>query len=132
MNVELPSNATSLLTNTAGYHLLMFADFSYQTRFCYNLYITLRTAFLLEPNKYPNEELARLLDMTYEFLRYLQHGIPVVTRFLDDYFSFRMITIHQSKLIELTQWIPLSFTGSYFYFFFFLIKILHFLIIFSF
>ncbi|XP_043463621.1 uncharacterized protein LOC122499371 [Leptopilina heterotoma] len=110
INVELPCNATSLLTNTAGYHLLMFADISYQNRFSYNLYITLRRAFLFEPEKYPKQELARLLDMTYEFLRYLQHGIPVVTRFLHDYFLYRMTTEHQSKLLALTQWIPLSFT----------------------
>lgn len=110
VNVELPCNATSLLTNTAGYHLLMFANFSYQNRFSYNLYITLRRAFLLEPDKYPKEELAKLLDMTYEFLRYLQHGIPIVTRFLDEYLACRMATEHQSKILALTQWIPLSFT----------------------
>lgn len=40
-NVELPCNAVSLLTNTAGYHLLTYADFQYQSRFSYNLYNTL-------------------------------------------------------------------------------------------
>lgn len=31
-NVELPCNAISLLANMAGYHLLTYADFQYQSK----------------------------------------------------------------------------------------------------
>lgn len=41
LNTELPCNAISLLANTAGYHLLTFANSHYQSRFSYNLYNTL-------------------------------------------------------------------------------------------
>lgn len=40
-SVELPCNAVSLLSNMAGYHLLTYANFQYQSRFSYNLYNTL-------------------------------------------------------------------------------------------
>lgn len=41
LSIELPCNAISLLSNTAGYHLLTFSNFQYQSRFSYNLYNTL-------------------------------------------------------------------------------------------
>ena len=42
----MPSNAVSLLANTAGYHFLTFASFQYQSRFSYNLYNTLQRGTL--------------------------------------------------------------------------------------
>ncbi|XP_033229073.1 uncharacterized protein LOC117180692 [Belonocnema kinseyi] len=109
-SVELPCNATSLLTNMAGYHLLMFADFEYQNRFSYNLYNMLRRAFLIEPGMYSREELDKLLDMTYDFLCYVQHGIPVVSRFLDEYLACGTGE-HHPKLLALLQWTSLSTSG---------------------
>ena len=50
-SLELPCNTTSLLTNMAGYHLLMFADFDHQDRFSYNLYNTLRRGMLKKTYK---------------------------------------------------------------------------------
>ena len=59
---------------------------------------------------YPREELDKLLDMTYEFLRYIQHGIPMVSRFLDEYLACRMGE-HHPKLLALLQWTSLSTSG---------------------
>ncbi|XP_076624927.1 centromere protein I [Colletes latitarsis] len=102
-SMELPCNAISLLVNTAGYHLLTFSDFHYQSRFSYNLYNTLIRAFILENEKFPDEEINALLDMTAEFSRYMQQGIPVVNRFLDEYFYFNTGE-YRSKLLILLQW----------------------------
>ncbi|KZC12731.1 Centromere protein I, partial [Dufourea novaeangliae] len=103
-SVELPCNAISLLANTAGYHLLTFADFHYQSRFCYNLYNTLIRAFILEDEKFSDEEINKLLDMTAEFSRYMQQGIPVVNHFLNEYLYFNTGE-YQSKLLALLQWV---------------------------
>ncbi|XP_076647253.1 centromere protein I [Halictus rubicundus] len=105
-SMELPCNAISLLTNTAGYHLLTFADFHYQSRFAYNLYNTLIRAFIVEREKFSEEEINKLLDMTVEFSRYMQQGILVVGRFLDEYLYFNTGE-HQSKLLALLQWMTL-------------------------
>ncbi|XP_076282987.1 centromere protein I [Lasioglossum baleicum] len=102
-NMELPCNAISLLTNTAGYHLLTFADFHYQSRFAYNLYNTLIRAFIVESEKFSEEEKNKLLDMTVEFSRYMQQGMLVVGRFLDEYLYLNTGE-HQSKLLALLQW----------------------------
>ncbi|XP_076390259.1 centromere protein I isoform X2 [Megachile rotundata] len=108
LSVELPCNAISLLTNTAGYHLLTFADFQYQSRFSYNLYNTLVRALMLENEKFSVEEINKLLDMTIEFSRYMQQGVLVVNRFLNEYLYFNTGE-YQSKLLMLLQWMtPIS------------------------
>lgn len=84
-NVELPANATSLLTNTAGYHFLTFTNYEYQSRFSHNLYNTLRRAFIMENGRFSYNQKKQLLEMTTEFCRYMQQGIPVVIRFLQEY-----------------------------------------------
>ena len=104
LNTELPCNAISLLANTAGYHLLTFANSHYQSRFSYNLYNTLIRALILENERIPPKEIDNLLDMTAEFLRYMQQGIPVVNHFLDEYLYFNTGE-YQSKLLALVQWI---------------------------
>ncbi|CAK9816614.1 Centromere protein I [Anthophora quadrimaculata] len=103
LNIELPCKAISLLSNTAGYHLLTFADVQYQSRFSYNLYNTLIRALMLENDKFSVKEIDRLLDMTVEFSRYMQQGIPVVNHFLDAYLYFNTGE-YQSKLLALLQW----------------------------
>ena len=103
LDIELPSNAVSLLVNTAGHHLLTFADSHYQSKFSYNLYNTLIRALILENEKIPPEEINNFLDMTAEVSRYMQQGIPIVTRFLDEYLYFNTGE-YQSKLLALIQW----------------------------
>ncbi|XP_043800263.1 centromere protein I-like [Apis laboriosa] len=103
LSVELPCNAISLLSNTAGYHLLTFSNFQYQSRFSYNLYNTLIRAFMLENEKFSMEEINKLLDMTIEFSRYMQQDIPVVNHFLSEYLYFNTGE-YQSKLLMLLQW----------------------------
>ena len=56
-----------LPANTAGHHLLTFANSHYQSRFPYNLYNTLIKALILGNEKIPLEEINNLLDMTAEF-----------------------------------------------------------------
>ncbi|KOC59649.1 Centromere protein I [Habropoda laboriosa] len=110
LSIELPCKAISLLSNTAGYHLLTFADFEYQSRFSYNLHNTLTRAFMFENDKFSMKDIDRLLDMTVEFSRYMQQGIPVVNHFLDAYLYFNTGE-HQSKLLALLQWmtsVPVS------------------------
>ena len=104
LNTELPCNAISLLANTAGYHLLTFANSHYQSRFSYSLYNTLIRALILENERIPPEEINNLLDMTAEFSRYMQQGIPVANHFLDEYLYFNTGE-YQSKLLALIQWI---------------------------
>nr|XP_033333376.1 uncharacterized protein LOC117224507 [Megalopta genalis] len=106
-NLELPCTAISLLANTAGYHLLTYADFHYQSRFAYNLYNTLIRALILEGEKFSEEEINNLLDMTVQFLRYMQQGILVVGRFLGEYLYFNTGE-HQSKILALLQWMTLA------------------------
>ncbi|XP_076767150.1 centromere protein I [Xylocopa sonorina] len=103
LSVELPCNAVSLLSNSAGYHLLTFADFQYQSRFSYNLYNTLMRALILENEVFSMEEINMLLDMTIEFSRYMQQGIPVVNRFLDEYLYLNSGE-YELKLLALIQW----------------------------
>ncbi|KAK1138121.1 hypothetical protein K0M31_002605 [Melipona bicolor] len=103
LNVELPCNAVSLLSNTAGYHLLTFADFQYQSRFSYNLYNTLVRAFMLENEKFSMEEINKLLDVTIEFSRYIQQDVLVVNRFLDEYLYFNTGE-YLTKFLALLQW----------------------------
>ncbi|PBC28501.1 Centromere protein I [Apis cerana cerana] len=103
LSIELPCNAISLLSNTAGYHLLTFSNFQYQSRFSYNLYNTLIRAFMLENEKFSMEEINKLLDMTIEFSRYMQQDIPVVNHFLGEYLYFNTGE-YQSKLLMLLQW----------------------------
>lgn len=103
LNVELPCNAVSLLSNTAGYHLLTFADFQYQSRFSYNLYNTLVRAFMLENEKFSMEEINKLLDVTIEFSRYIQQDVLVVNRFLNEYLYFNTGE-YLTKFLALLQW----------------------------
>ena len=52
----------------------------------------------------------QLLDMTIEFSRYMQEGIPVVNRFLIEYFEYRSDD-YRSKWLQLLEWctsIPVS------------------------
>ncbi|CAL1684747.1 unnamed protein product [Lasius platythorax] len=102
-NVELPCNAVSLLANMAGYHLLTYADFQYQSRFSYNLYNTLIRAFILENGKFSKEEMDRFLSMTIEFSRYMQEEILVVKLFFDEYLYYNTGE-HLPKLLNLLQW----------------------------
>ncbi|XP_076669600.1 centromere protein I [Andrena cerasifolii] len=104
VNAELPCNAISLLANTAGYHLLTFANSHYQSRFSYNLYNTLIRALILENERISPKEINNLLDMTAEFSRYMQQGIPVVNHFLDEYLYLNTGE-YQSKSLALIQWI---------------------------
>lgn len=103
LNIEMPCNAVSLLGNTAGYHLLTFANFHYQRKFSYNLYNTFIQAFMLESEQISTEEKDKLLEMTIEFSRYMQQGILVVKHFLGEYLDFNTGS-HRSKLLGLLQW----------------------------
>lgn len=102
-NVELPSNAVSLLSNTAGYHLLTCADVQYQSRFAYNLYNALLIGLTLEPDRVHPEDMNKLLDMTIEFSRYIQQSIPTVNHFMHEYFYFNMEE-YRSKFLALLEW----------------------------
>ncbi|GAB1860999.1 Centromere protein I-like [Camponotus japonicus] len=102
-NVELPCNAVSLLANMAGYHLLTYADFQYQSRFSYNLYNTLIRAFILENGKFSKEEMDKFLSMTIEFSRYMQQEILVVKLFFDEYLYYNTGE-HLPQLLNLLQW----------------------------
>lgn len=102
-DVELPCNTVSLLANMAGYHLLTYADFQYQSRFSYNLYNTLIRAFILENGKFSKEEMDQLLSMTIEFSRYMQQEILVVKLFFDEYLYYNTGE-HLPKLLNLLQW----------------------------
>lgn len=101
--VKFPANATSLLTSVIGYHLLTYADSNYQQKFMHNLYYTLWRSFIFENGKYTNEEMNKILDMTLEFSRYMQHGIPVVNYFINEYLSC-FVDEHHLKLLSLVQW----------------------------
>jgi len=101
--IELPCNAASLLANMAGYHLLTYADFQYQSRFSYNLYNTLTRAFILENGKYSEEEIDKFLTMTSEFSRYMQEGILVIKLFFHEYLYYNTGE-HLLKLLDLLQW----------------------------
>ncbi|EZA56256.1 Centromere protein I [Ooceraea biroi] len=101
--IELPCNAVSLLANMAGYHLLTYAEFQYQSRFSYNLYNTLTRAFILENGKFSEEEMDKFLTMTVEFSRYIQEGILVVKLFFDEYLYYNTGE-HLLKLLDLLQW----------------------------
>ncbi len=105
--VKLPCFATSLLTNTIGYHLLTYADLEYQERFISNLYYTLWKAFIFENGRYTEEEMNQVLEMTLEFSRYMQHGVSIVSHFINDYLSF-CVSNHQMQLIALMQWSTVS------------------------
>ncbi|KAM0733058.1 Centromere protein I [Formica fusca] len=102
-NVELPCNAVSLLANMAGYHLLTYADFQYQSRFSYNLYNTLTRAFILENGKFSKEEMDKFLSMTIEFSRYMQEEILVVKLFFDEYLYYNTGE-YLPQLLNLLQW----------------------------
>ncbi|XP_046813147.1 centromere protein I-like isoform X3 [Vespa crabro] len=102
-SIELPCNAISLLVNMAGYHLLTYANFHFQSRFSYNLYNTLRRAFILERGKFSETEMEKLLDMTVEFCKYMQQGILVVNLFIDEYLYLNSRE-HDTKILELLQW----------------------------
>ncbi|XP_012527301.1 centromere protein I [Monomorium pharaonis] len=102
-NIELPCNAVSLLANMAGYHLLTYADFQYQSRFSYNLYNILTRAFILENGKFSEEEMNKFLTMTVEFSRYMQEGILIVKLFFDEYLYYNSGE-HLLKLFDLLQW----------------------------
>ncbi|XP_066599596.1 centromere protein I-like [Prorops nasuta] len=106
LNVDLPCNATSLLANMAGYHLLTFADFQYQSRFSYNLYNTFRRACILEREKYSEEEIKQLFNMTAEFCRYMQQGVKVVDLFFNEYLDFN-IGEFNLEFLNLLPWMTL-------------------------
>lgn len=101
--VDLPTNATSLLANAAGYHFLTYAHYEYQSRFSHNLYSTLRRAFIIESGKFSNSQKKLLLDMTTECCCYMQQGIPVVVRFLIEYLPIENGE-YRSKLLLLMEW----------------------------
>ncbi|CAD6227645.1 GSCOCG00001325001-RA-CDS [Cotesia congregata] len=101
--LELPSNAISLLANNAGYHCLTFANYEFQSRFSFNLYLALRRAFIIENNAFSSEQKAQLLDMTTEFCKYMKQGIPVVLRFFMEYTAYDSGEF-RSKLLNLFEW----------------------------
>ncbi|XP_015175548.1 PREDICTED: centromere protein I-like [Polistes dominula] len=105
-SIELPCNAISLLVNTAGYHLLTYADFNFQIRFSYNLYNTLRRAFILERGNFSETEMETLLDMTVQFCKYMQQGIFVVNLFIEEYLYLNSRE-HFSKILEILQWMTI-------------------------
>ncbi|KAK0172686.1 hypothetical protein PV328_005975 [Microctonus aethiopoides] len=102
-DIELPSNAASLLANNAGYHFLTYASYEYQNRFSHNLYNTLRRAFIIEGNKFSPSQKGELLDMTVEFCRYMKQGIPVVIRFLMEYLPLESGE-YRDKILSLLEW----------------------------
>ncbi|KAJ8668120.1 hypothetical protein QAD02_009783 [Eretmocerus hayati] len=101
--IKLPCNATSLLKNVIGYHLLMYTDLKYQHRFMHNLYFTLWKSFIFEKGKYSNEEMDALLKMTAEFCSYMQNGISIVNYFINEYFTC-CTNDYDEKLLSLIQW----------------------------
>ncbi|XP_043490516.1 centromere protein I-like isoform X2 [Polistes fuscatus] len=105
-SIELPCNAISLLVNTVGYHLLTYADFNFQIRFSYNLYNTLRRAFILERGNFSEIEMETLLDMTVQFCKYMQQGILVVNLFIEEYLYLNSRE-HFSKILEILQWMTI-------------------------
>ena len=105
--VKLPCNSTSLLTNSIGYHLLTFANIEYQQRFMHNLYYTFWRSFIFEKGRYSDEEMNKILDMTLEFCKYMQHGIPIVNYFINEYLSCYMDEYHM-KFLSLMQWSSVS------------------------
>ncbi|XP_011505283.1 PREDICTED: centromere protein I-like [Ceratosolen solmsi marchali] len=105
--IQLPTNTTSLLANKIGHHLLTFADFEYQQRFIHNLYYTLWKSFIFENGRYFNEEMNKIIDMTIEFFRYMQHGISIVNYFINEYLSC-YIEEYNLKLLSLMQWSSVS------------------------
>ncbi|KAI4492270.1 hypothetical protein M0802_009960 [Mischocyttarus mexicanus] len=106
LSIELPCNAISLLVNTAGYHLLTYTDFNFQIRFAYNLYNTLRRAFILEKDNFSETEMETLLDMTVQFCKYMQQGILVVNHFIEEYLYLNNRE-HFNKILELLQWMTI-------------------------
>ncbi|XP_020282926.1 centromere protein I-like isoform X2 [Pseudomyrmex gracilis] len=102
-NVELPCKAISLLTNMAGYHLLTYADIQYQSRFSYNLYNTLIRAFILEREKFSEEQMDQFLAMTVEFSRYMQEGVLVTKLFFDEFLYYNTGE-HLQKMLHLLEW----------------------------
>ncbi|OXU27791.1 hypothetical protein TSAR_005350 [Trichomalopsis sarcophagae] len=107
--IKLPCNATSLLTNVIGYHLLTYADLEYQQRFMHNLYYTLWRSFIFENGRYSSDEMNQILDLTMEFSKYMQHGISIVNYFINEYLSCYMDE-YEIKLLSLMQWSSLSVT----------------------
>ncbi|XP_058793739.1 uncharacterized protein LOC131665699 [Phymastichus coffea] len=106
-SIRMPCNSTSLLSNIIGYHLLTYTDFEYQQRFVHNLYNTFWRSFIFENGRYSNEEMNKILDMTIEFSKYMQHGIPIVSYFVNEYMSC-YVDDHQLKLLGLMQWSSIS------------------------
>ncbi|XP_011302424.1 uncharacterized protein [Fopius arisanus] len=102
-SVELPTNATSLLANSAGYHFLTFANYEYQSRFSHNLYNALRRAFILESSRFSKGQKTQLLEMTIEFCRYMQQGIPVVLRFFLEYLPYESGE-YRPQLLGILEW----------------------------
>lgn len=73
--------------------------------------ISFVSALILENERIPPEEINNVLDMTAEFSRYMQQGVPVVNHFLDEYLYFNTGE-YQSKLLALIQWITsISISG---------------------
>lgn len=68
----------------------------------------------MENEKFSEEEINKLLDMTIEFSRYMQQGILVVNRFLHEYLYFNTGE-YQSKLLALMEWMTtVSISGKYY------------------
>ncbi|XP_008547116.1 centromere protein I [Microplitis demolitor] len=101
--IELPSNAISLLANNAGYHCLTFASYEFQSRFSFNLYLALRRAFIIDCNAFSYGQKAQLLDMTTEFCKYMKQGIPVFLLFFMEYYPYDTGEF-RSKLLGLFEW----------------------------
>ncbi|KAL7306327.1 hypothetical protein TKK_0001754 [Trichogramma kaykai] len=101
--LKLPCNATSMLTNSIGYHLLIYTDLEYQQRFMHNLYYTLWKSFIFENGRYSCEEMDSLLNMTLDFFNYMQNGITIVDYFINEYLC-SYIDNHQIQIFNLMQW----------------------------
>lgn len=69
-------------------------------------------AFILENEKFSEEEMDKFLTMTIEFSRYMQEGILIVKLFFDEYFYYNSGE-HLLKLLDLLQWMTsISITGN--------------------
>ena len=94
-NIQLPANIVSLLGNSACVQILVL-DQVLVERFSVNIYHLLHNEFLVkEGRKISLSELKRkykrretILDLIYKIQDKVQQGLPVIGRFLTEYFPF--------------------------------------------
>lgn len=69
------------------------------------LYVNI-LAFILENEKFSEEEMNEFLTMTIEFSRYMQEGILVMKQFLGEYLYYNTGE-YLPKLLHLLQWMTI-------------------------